>query len=340
MKSKILLIYTGGTIGSFEDAETQSLKPVNFDQLYSYIPELKIVDADIIVEAFTQPKDSSDMHPGDWIKLVEIIEKNYELVDGFVVLHGTDTMAYTASALSFMIQNLSKPIVFTGSQLPIGKIRTDGKENLITAIEIAATKKNNKPLVPEVCIYFEYKLYRANRTFKFSANHFNAYLSPNYPVLADAGVNIEFNEKAILPLPSSLPVFNKNLDSSLAVFTLFPGFSKVVFENILNTPGLRALIIETYGFGNGPLLPWFFELINDAQRRGIVIINITQCPQGAVQMGKYQTSKALKEAGVCGGADITREAAVTKLMYLLAKYTTPNEIKDSWHISVSGEVSL
>jgi L-asparaginase len=340
MKSKILLIYTGGTIGSFEDAETQSLKPVNFDQLYSYIPELKIVDADIIVEAFAQPKDSSDMHPDDWIKLVEIIEKNYELVDGFVVLHGTDTMAYTASALSFMIQNLSKPIVFTGSQLPIGKIRTDGKENLITAIEIAATKKNNQPLVPEVCIYFEYKLYRANRTFKFSANHFNAYLSPNYPVLADAGVNIEFNEKAILSLPLSLPVFNKKLDSSLAVFTLFPGFSKVVFENILNTPGLRALIIETYGFGNGPLLSWFFELINDAQRRGIVIINITQCPQGAVQMGKYQTSKALKDAGVCGGADITRESAVTKLMHLLANYTSPNKVKEAWGKSISGEVSL
>ncbi len=340
-KSNILLIYTGGTIGSFEDPVTQSLRPLDFDQLNAFIPELKKIEATIEVIAFSQPKDSSDIQPEDWVVLADIIEKNNHRFDGFVILHGTDTMAYTASALSFMIENLQKPIIFTGSQLPIGKIRTDGKENLITAIEIASTKKpDGSPVVPEVCIYFEFKLYRANRTFKYSTHHFNAYQSPNYPYLAEAGVNIMYNENAIMPVPQEKTRFYKTLDPALAIFPLFPGFTRKVAENVISQTGIKALILHTYGSGNGPIIPWFFDLLKEAEKKNIVILNITQCEQGAVEMGRYETSRMFLDLGICNGADLTMEAAVTKLMYLLGRYPdNPTKVKSEVQRSLRGEMS-
>jgi len=337
--ANILLIYTGGTIGSFEDPETRSLRPLEFEQLNAFIPELKKIEAHIEVVAFEKPKDSSDIQPEDWVLLVEIIEKNYHRFDGFVVLHGTDTMAYTASAISFMIENLQKPIIFTGSQLPIGKIRTDGKENLITAIEIASAKKlDGSPIVPEVCLYFEFKLYRANRTFKYSAHHFNAYQSPNYPFLAEAGVTILYNESAIMPLPKKEIQFYNVLDSALAIFPLFPGFTKQVAENVILQPGIKALLLHTYGFGNGPIVLWFYELLKKALENNIIILNITQCEQGAVEMGRYETSRMFRDLGICSASDMTLEAAVTKMMYLLGKYPNqPNLIKAEIQQSLRGE---
>lgn len=341
LRSNILLIYTGGTIGSFEDPETRSLRPLDFEQLNAYIPELKKIEATIEVIAFSKPKDSSDIQPEDWIALAEIIENNYHKFDGFVVLHGTDTMAYTASALSFMIENLQKPIIFTGSQLPIGKIRTDGKENLITAIEIASAKRSDgSAVVPEVCIYFEYKLYRGNRTFKYSAHHFNAYQSPNYPYLAEAGVSIIYNENAIMPVPNEQTRFYKTLDPSIVIFPLFPGFTQQIAKNAILQNEIKAIILHTYGSGNGPIIPWFFELLRKAIEKNIIILNVTQCEQGAVEMGRYETSRAFQDLGICSGSDLTMEAAVTKLMFLLGKYPNQSEhIKSEIQRSLRGEMS-
>jgi L-asparaginase len=340
--ANILLIYTGGTIGSFEDPDTRSLRPLDFEQLNAFIPELKKIEATIEVIAFSKPKDSSDIQPEDWVVLVEIIENNYQKFDGFVVLHGTDTMAYTASALSFMIENLQKPVIFTGSQLPIGKIRTDGKENLITAIEIASAKRSDgRAVVPEVCIYFEFKLYRANRTFKYSSHHFNAYQSPNYPYLAEAGVNIVYNESAIMQIPKEETRFYKTMDPAFAIFPLFPGFTRQVAENVIQQTGIKALILHTYGSGNGPIIPWFFELLREAQEKNIILLNITQCEQGAVEMGRYETSRTFRDLGICSGSDLTMEAAVTKLMFLLGRYPDqPEQVKSEIQRSLRGEMSL
>jgi len=339
-QSQILIIYTGGTIGSFEDHATQSLKPVNFEQLREYIPELNRIGAALSVHAFSQPKDSSDMNPADWVKIVEVIRGYYDLYDGFVVLHGTDTMAFTASAVSFMIEDLSKPVIFTGSQLPIGRIRTDGKENLITAIEIAATKQNGKPVVPEVCIYFEFKLYRANRTFKFSAEHFNAYLSPNYPLLAEAGVTIEYNHNAINPLADRPVQFHTELNTCIAIVPLFPGILPETVENIVSPKNIRAVILETFGSGNGPMQDWLFDLLREAMQQDKIILNITQCRQGGVIQGRYETSREFRKIGLTGGADMTREAAVTKLMHLLAYHKDVKEIERLVQIPLRGELTV
>lgn len=334
----ILIIYTGGTIGSFEDHNTKSLRPVDFSQLEEYIPELKKLNANVQVLAFKEPKDSSDMRPENWIQIVEMIEANYHSFDGFVVLHGTDTMPYTASAVSFMIQNLTKPVVFTGSQLPVGMIRTDGKENLITAIEVAAAHKNGVALVPEVSIYFEYKLYRANRTFKFSANQFMAYLSPNHPLLAEAGVDIQYNEHAILKPRNGEPKFYKNLDASVAILPVFPGISRELVENVLLSENIKAIVLQTYGSGNAPLLPWFTEVLQAAILSGKIIVNTTQCRQGRVEQERYETGKQLANIGVVSGKDISYEAAVTKLMFLLGQNLTIDQTSYLFTHSISGEI--
>lgn len=338
-KSSILILYTGGTIGSFEDHKTKSLKPVNFDQLVDFIPELEKVNADITVLPLGKPKDSSNMTPDDWVMIVKAIEENYHTYDGFVVLHGTDTMAYTASAVSFMIENLQKPIIFTGSQLPIGVIRTDGKENLITAIEIASAKHHDgKPYVPEVSIYFEFKLYRANRTYKHSSYQFNAYASPNYPYLAEAGIDIKYNFSEILPYPNYDTLFHYKIESQVVILKLFPGISRQIIENVGAISGLKAIIIETFGFGNGPTQDWFFEKIEKWISQGIVVANVSQCKQGLVDQGKYETSREFKRLGILGAGDMTLEATITKLMFLLA-----NETSDNVHIkfmsNLRGELS-
>ena len=317
-RAELLLIYTGGTIGMVEDAETGALHPINFNQLQVEIPELKKLDCNISVESLVTPIDSSNMNIQVWKELLEILESNYDSYDGFVIMHGSDTMAYTASAVSFLLENVNKPIIFTGSQLPIGKIRTDGKENLITAIEIAAAKENGKPIVPEVALYFEYSLYRANRTTKVSAENFEAFQSPNYPLLAEAGVHIKYNLLAIRKWEDTKVIARKIINDQVASIKIFPGLRQDVFQAIANLPNLQGLIVETFGSGNVPSDSWFSEEILKLNERGVIVLNITQCTTGNVIQGKYATGVHLEQAGVISGRDMTFEAAITKMMYLLS----------------------
>lgn len=314
-KASILLIYTGGTIGMINDPKTGRLKPFNFKRLLDEVPELRKFDIRIDTHSFEKPIDSSNMHPDIWIMLAEIIQKNYKKYDGFVILHGSDTMAFTASALSFMLENLGKPVILTGSQLPIGTIRTDGKENLITAIEIAAAKIKGKPAVPEVCIYFEFRLYRGNRTNKFNAEHFRAFHSPNYPLLVEAGVHLNYNLPAILDHPKAKLKVHTRLDTNVVVLKLFPGINESAVDAILNIPGLRAVVLETFGSGNASTERWFVKALQQAIKRGLIVLNITQCAAGRVEQGRYETSSELQRIGVIGGADMTTEAALAKLIF-------------------------
>lgn len=339
-KSSVLLIYTGGTIGMMQDARSGELKPFDFKSLSKQIPELQKFDIELSSISFKHPIDSSNMHPDVWIELASMIGKNYHRYDGFVILHGSDTMSFTASALSFMLQNLSKPVVLTGSQLPIGIIRTDGKENLITAIEIAGSKKNGRPLVSEVCIYFEYKLYRGNRTFKYNSAHFDAFKSPNYPALAEAGVTISYNASALLkPSKKALKV-HTHLNNDIAVLKLFPGISKKITAAILHAPGIRAVILETFGAGNATTQDWFIRELKSVIDKGVVVLNITQCLEGKVIQGMYETSSHLKKLGVVGGADMTFESAVTKLMFLLAQPLSHQQLIKQLQTNLRGEMSL
>jgi len=348
-KSSVLLIYTGGTIGMMQDANTNELRPFDFKSLTKQIPELNKFDIELSSIASKNPIDSSNMHPGIWTDLAETIKSNYSKYDGFVILHGSDTMSFTASALSFMLENLDKPVVLTGSQLPIGIIRTDGKENLITAIEIAGTKENlsagvkakagGKPIVTEVCIYFEYKLYRGNRTFKYNSSHFDAFRSPNYPPLAEAGVNIQYNKTALFnPKKKGLKVHSE-LNNDILVLKLFPGISKKITSSILNAQGIKAIILETFGAGNCTTEKWFTDELKKAIDKGIIILNITQCLEGRVIQGMYETSSHLKKLGVIGGGDMTYESAVTKLMFLLGQKLPKEKIKKLLQTDLRGELT-
>ncbi|HQQ95099.1 MAG TPA: type I asparaginase [Bacteroidia bacterium] len=337
--SSVLLIYTGGTIGMIQDSRSHELKPFDFRSLSRQIPELNKFDVDLSAIAFSKPIDSSNMHPRVWIELAGLIKTNYDRYDGFVILHGSDTMSFTASALSFMLENLSKPVVLTGSQLPIGTIRTDGKENLITAIEIAAYKEKGRALVNEVCIYFEYKLYRGNRTLKYNSAHFDAFRSPNYPVLAEAGVSIQYNRSALLkPGKQKFRVHTK-LDNDIAVLKLFPGISRKITSSILSVPGIKAIVLETFGAGNASTETWFLDELRAAIKKGILVLNITQCPEGRVIQGMYETSSKLLKMGVIGGADMSFESAVTKLMFLLGQGLGITKIKHDLVRNLRGELS-
>ncbi len=344
MKSKeeisVLIIYTGGTIGMVHDPETGSLVPIDFTHITNHVPVLSTFGFNLKSVSFDPVRDSSDIDPDQWIRLAEIIENNYNDFDGFVVLHGTDTMAYSASALSFMLENLSKPVIFTGSQLPIGLPRTDGRENLITSIEIAAARENGSPVVPEVCIYFDSKLTRGNRTTKSSAEHFDAFNSPNFPPLAEAGLHLRFNHNNIhyQSVKKSL-VVHKSFDNNVAIMKLFPGISRNFVQAVLNTKGLRALIIETFGSGNAPTYKWFLDDLKDFIAGGGIIFNVTQCHGGSVEMGLYETSREMLSAGVISGKDITSEASVTKLMHLLGKCETSNEVTICLSKPLAGEMS-
>jgi L-asparaginase len=336
---KILLIYTGGTIGMSKDLETGALKAFNFSKLLYNIPELKLLDCEIDTFSFENPIDSSNMNPEHWGEIAQTIENHYDYFDGFVVLHGSDTMSYSASALSFMLENLSKPVIFTGSQLPIGDLRTDAKENLITAIQIASLQENGKPLIKEVCLYFEYKLYRGNRTTKINAEHFRAFISPNYPFLVESGVHLKVNSELFLPSNAGISLkVHTHLDNNVAIIKMFPGISETVLSAILNIESLKGIVLETYGAGNAPTEDWFLSLLQNAVNRGLFIVNVTQCSIGSVSMGHYETSTTMKKLGIISGKDITTEAAVTKLMYLLGQNIPEEDFKNVFETSLRGEM--
>jgi L-asparaginase len=339
-RPKVLLIYTGGTIGMVADPRSGALQAVNLDHLEEQVPELVRMGITLETESFGTPIDSSDMHPEHWVRLASIIGSRYADFDGFVVLHGSDTMAYTASALSFLLENLAKPVVLTGSQLPLGTIRTDGKENLITAIEIAAAQENGAPAVSEVAVYFEYSLYRGNRTVKVHAERFEAFRSPNWPVLAEAGTHIRYDRAALLHRCSGPFTVHGRMDPGVGVLRLFPGIRASWAEGLLRDPGLKAVVLETFGSGNGPMDTEFLEVLRTARKRGIVLVNVTQCVGGRVDQGRYQTSRAFLEMGVVGGHDLTTEAAVTKLMFLLGQGLGGEEVAGRMELPLCGELSL
>ena len=340
-KPNILIVYTGGTIGMIKDYETGALKTFDFSRIIDKIPELEQLDCEIESISFDEPIDSSNMNTEYYIDIVEIIEVNYTKFDGFVVLTGSDTMAYASSAISFMIENLQKPVIFTGSQLPIGDLRTDAKENLITSIEIAASRRNNKPIISEVCLYFEYKLYRANRTTKISAEQFEAFASKNYPALAESGVHLNFNENVMLkfiPFDQQL-IVRKKLVTDVVILKLFPGITEMVVAAILNIKNLKGVVLETYGAGNAPNKPWFLDLLRKAIQDNIKVVNVTQCSGGSVILGHYDTSVGLKSIGVISGIDMTTESAIAKLMYLLSEDLTDKGFKNYFQKSLRGEIS-
>ena len=340
-KPRILLVYTGGTIGMIKDYKTGALKAFDFNQILDKIPELQQLNCTINSITFDEPIDSSNMNTSYYKDIVEIIECNYGDFDGFVILTGSDTMSYTSSVISFMLENLQKPIIFTGSQLPIGDLRTDAKENLITSIEIACARNGSRPVISEVCLYFEYKLYRANRTTKINAEQFEAFASMNYPPLAESGVYLNFNEHLIYEPEeeNSVLIVRKNLVTDVVILKLFPGITENTVKSILNIRNLKGVILETYGAGNAPNEKWFLDLLKEAIQNNIRIVNVTQCAGGSVIQGHYETSMILKEVGVISGRDITTESAIAKLMYLLSENLSVKQFTYYFQKSLRGEIT-
>ena len=341
MQPRILIVYTGGTIGMIEDPETCSLRPFDFTHLMENVPKVKMLDYHIDNIQFNPPLDSSDMRPSHWQEIARSIADNYEDYDGFVVLHGTDTMAFTASALSFMLRDLAKPVIITGSQLPIGEVRTDGEENLITALQIAAAKNSEgRPLVQEVAILFENYLWRGNRSTKRSADNFNAFHSSNYPHLAKIGLDISFDETALTMRPKAPFTLNLEMDSAVMCIDLFPGMRESTLRHQLNTPGIKGIVLRTYGAGNAPTSPWFINAVKEACDRGIIILNVTQCLNGSVLANRYLSGSMLASTGIVSGYDITFEAAITKLMHLFGLKISHDEIIKALTTPLCGEMTI
>lgn len=340
-KRAVLIIYTGGTIGMVEN-EQGALHPLKFEDLLQYIPDCSSLNAKIDSIQFNPPIDSADMEMTHWLEIVRIIENNYEKYDGFVILHGTDTMTYTASALSFLLENIAKPVILTGSQLPLGKLRTDGKDNLLTALEIALDKNpDGSPRVPEVCILFHNELLRGNRTTKQHAEKFSAFRSYNYPTLADIAININYDFAHIhVPEADSTPKFHYNLDPNVVILRIFPTMSPEMVCSILSIPNLKGVVLETYGSGNSPNRQWFLQAIKAATERGIIILNVTQCSAGSVEMNRYTTGRILHDAGVISGYNITTEAAVAKLMFLLAQNLPHHLLLQKINTPIAGEFDV
>ena len=340
-KPNILLLYTGGTIGMIKDYKTNALKAFDFNQIINNIPELEQLNCTIKSVSFEEPIDSSNMNVNYYVDIVNIIEENYDSIDGFVILTGSDTMSYISSTVSFMLENLQKPVIFTGSQLPIGDLRTDAKENLITSIEIASAQKDGKPIVQEVGLYFEYKLYRANRTTKINAEQFEAFTSMNYPPIAESGVHLYFNQFYLYKPHSSKAklVVRKKLKTNVVILKLFPGITEEIVKSITNIKGLKGIVLETYGAGNAPTSNWFLSLIKEAIEKGIKVINVTQCAGGSVVQGQYETSLTLQEYGVISGADLTTETALAKLMYLLSENLNEIDFEKYFKKSLRGEMT-
>ncbi|TRX62129.1 asparaginase [Fulvivirga sp. M361] len=339
-EASILIIYTGGTLGMIHDAQG-ALKPFDFSSILDHVPSLRQLELNLTVISFEVPIDSSDISPTEWVQIGKLIYSEYDNFDGFVVLHGTDTMAYSASALSFMLENLSKPVIFTGAQLPISSFRSDARENVITAIEIAAAKENGAAIVPEVCIFFDYKLFRGNRSKKVESLYFDAFESENYAALAESGVVINYNRSAILKSNKKHDlILHDRFDNNVAILKLYPGMTKSYVTSVLGCDGLRGVVLETFGAGNAPTANWLIELIEEAIKKGITVVNISQCPGGTVMQGRYETSKRLKEIGVVGGMDMTLEAAITKLMIILGDEKDMTEISLKINASKCGELSL
>ena len=340
-KPKILIVYTGGTIGMVKDYKTGALKAFDFSQISSKIPELQQLNCEISTISFDEPIDSSNMNVNYYTDIAQIISDSYSEFDGFVVLTGSDTMSYTSSAISFMFENLQKPVIFTGSQLPIGDLRTDAKENLITSIQVASTYENGVPVVQEVGLYFEYKLYRANRTTKINAEQFEAFASMNYPALAESGVHLNFNYPMLLKSEKKEEqlVFRKSLDNNVAILKLFPGITVSVVKSFINIPNLKGIVLETYGSGNAPTEKWFLSLLEEAVKKGVYIVNVTQCAGGSVILGHYETSSDLKRIGIVDGKDITTETAIAKMMYLLGEKLSKEQFKYYFETSLRGEIS-
>jgi L-asparaginase len=336
----ILIIYTGGTIGMIRNEKSGVLQPFDIAKMYEHIPALSRLGCSISSYSFDPLIDSSNVTPEFWVELATVIGGNYSKYDGFVVLHGTDTMAYSASMLSFMLENLGKPVVFTGSQLPMDELRNDGRDNVINALEIASANLWEKPYVPEVTIYFENQLLRGNRTNKFNAENFDAFLSGNYPPLAEVGVHIRYKDHLILEPVEGDMIVHTSLDTNVAILKLFPGITRNVVKSILDTEGLKAVILETYGAGNAPTDAWFIDALSEAINKGITIYNVTQCKGGSVEMGKYETSVKLEEIGVIGGYDITTESALAKLMFLLGEGYRGEELAKMLKKPLRGELTI
>lgn len=337
--SKILVLYTGGTIGMVKDPDNQTLIPFDFQYLLDKIPEIAQLDCQIDTDSLDKPIDSSNIKPAHWIRLANRIKQDYDQYDGFVILHGSDTMAYTASALSFLLENLAKPVILTGSQLPIGVARSDARENLLTTIEIAmARRKDGLAMVPEVCVYFEYDLFRGNRVHKISTEDFEAFQSLNYPKLAEAGVNIKFNEAFISRPSKEVFQVSDRISTDVSTLTLFPGMTPEYVKATLGNQAMKGLLLRSFGAGNAPTDPWFLEAIRECIEQGVYVIDISQCVGGGVALGKYEASQALKKMGVISGSDMTFEAGLTKLMYLLPQNLSYTDFKKVYESNLRGEL--